>query len=127
MLHASNGQQESDLHYPRFAYFPDAECCIGNALYYDNIDYDLGLPGDGYGIDLLNPTKTDEMDEAYLRLTREENTYTASYSNDSENWIVVGKHQVNWVPVYVGIMARGNQNSTSVDADFDFFTLEILP
>ena len=50
-----------------FAYFPDAECCIGNALYYDKIDYDLGSPGDGYGIDPLSPAKTDEMDEAYLR------------------------------------------------------------
>ena len=110
-----------------FAYFPDAECCIGNALYYDNQDKILGVPEQGYAINLLSPTKTDELDEAYLRLTREGKTYTAYYSNDGENWTTIGKHKVGWVPVYVGIMARGNQNSTSVDADFDFFTLKILP
>lgn len=110
-----------------YAFFPNVDCCIGNALYYDNIDFDLGLPGAGYGIDLLSPTKTDEMDEAYLRLTREGKTYTAYYSNDGENWTTVGKHEVDWVPVYVGIQTSGNQNSTPADADFDYFTLETFP
>jgi len=109
-----------------YAFFSGTECCIGNALYFDHIDYDIGDP-DWHNVDPLSPTKTDELDEAYLRLTREENTYTASYSNDGENWIVVGKHQVNWVPVYVGIRTDGNQNSSPVDADFDFFILDVLP
>ena len=110
-----------------YAFFPDADCCIGNALYYDNHDKDLGVPEAGYAIDPLSPTKTDELGEAYLRLTRVEKTYTAYYSDDGENWTTVGRHEVAWDPVYVGIQTRGDQNSTPKNADFDYFTLETLP
>lgn len=110
-----------------YAYIPNTSCCIGNALYYENIDYDLGSHNAGYAINILPPTKTDEVDEAYLRLIRYGDTYTASYSNDGENWSIVGKHDVNWKPVYIGIQIYSDQTVSLLNADFDFFEMEVLP
>ena len=109
------------------AYIPDATfCCIGNAIYYNNIDQVLGVPGEGYSVGPQFPTKVDLLDEAYLRLTRVGKTYTAYYSDNGENWIIIGKHDLDLIPKYVGIQTFGAQKYPA-DADFDYFTLELLP
>lgn len=114
------------MYHRGYAYFPNESCCIGNGLYFDNIDTDLGLPEAYYAIDPISPTKTSVLDEAYLRLTREGTTYTAYYSEDGDDWTIIGIHEVDWEPVYVGLHTRGDQNTIPVDADFDFFLLEDL-
>jgi beta-xylosidase len=102
------------------------EACQGNAIYFNHIDYDLGVPGEGYSIGPQFPTRTVEMSEAYLRLTRKGRTYTAYYSDDGETWETIGRHESDIFPFYVGLHTFGAQKYLA-DADFDFFTLEILP
>jgi beta-xylosidase len=102
------------------------EACQGNAIYYNHIDHDVGVPEEGYSIGPQFPTKTVEDSEAYLRLTREGRTYTAYYSDDGETWVIIGRHESDLFPFYVGIHTFGAETHLA-DADFDYFTLETLP
>jgi len=108
-------------------YLPSAPAaCQANALYYNHIDHDTGVPEEGYSIGPQYPTKTVKTSEAYLRLTREGRIYTAYYSDDGEKWMTIGRHETDLFPFYVGIHTFGAQ-SYSANADFDYFTLETLP
>jgi beta-xylosidase len=102
------------------------EACQGNALYFAHADHDVGVPEQGYSIGPQYPTRTREMSEAYMRLTREGRTYTAYYSEDGVNWRVIGRHDSDLFPFYVGINTAGAQ-TYEANADFDYFTLETLP
>ncbi len=102
------------------------EACQGNALYFNHIDHDVGVPEEGYSIGPQYPTRTVEISEAYLRLTREGRIYTAYYSDDGESWVTIGMHESDLFPFYVGIHTFGAQTYLA-EADFDYFTLETLP
>jgi regulation of enolase protein 1 (concanavalin A-like superfamily) len=100
--------------------------CVGNGLYFDNYNKDEGTPEMYYQIGPNFATQTINPDEVLLRLTREGRVYTAYYSSDGENWITVGRHEANLFPFYVGLIASGALEHPA-EADFDYFTLEILP
>jgi serine/threonine protein kinase len=91
--------------------------CAGNGLYFDNITDSV------FSTDNFKIAFSDE--EAYLRLTRDGNLYTAYYSTDGETWIEVGKHRHDFTSVYVGLTAA--QAPAPIAAQFDFFTLQELP
>lgn len=122
---------QDDRHWLSFhrgmCYIPSIpEACQANALYYNHIDYDTGVPEEGYSIGPQYPTKTVKTSEAYLRLVREGRIYTAYYSDDGETWMTIGRHETDLFPFYVGIHTFGAQ-SYAANADFDYFTLETLP
>lgn len=102
------------------------EACQGNAIYFHHVDHDVGVPEEGYSIGPQYPTRTLEISEAYLRLTREGRTYTAYYSDDGETWVTIGRHESDLFPFYVGIQTGGAQTYLA-EADFDYFTLDIIP
>ncbi len=60
----------------------------------------------------------------FLRLQRINNTYTAFYSADGENWTKLGEHTRDFSQVRVGLVAA--QSSTEIPALFDFFTMKSL-
>jgi regulation of enolase protein 1 (concanavalin A-like superfamily) len=93
---------------------PDA--CVGNGIYFDSI---------GNVIDSI-ATVTTNPSLAYLRLRREGTTYTGYYSEDGENWTIIGQHISNINPVQVGLMA-GQALEVETTADFEYFTMEELP
>jgi len=108
-------------------YIPNAPgICVGNGLYFDNYAKESGNPAAGYSVGSNFATKTINPSEALLRLTREGSVYTAFYSSDGENWITVGRHESDLFPFYVGLIAS-NAFEHPANADFDYFTLEILP
>ncbi|UCF60324.1 MAG: hypothetical protein JSV37_11230 [Anaerolineaceae bacterium] len=106
-------------------YVPDIPGrCVGNGLYFDQIDIDmggeLGFVGDNFS------TRTAKESEAYLRIVREGRTYTAFYSEDGINWQPIGRHESDLFPFYVGLIASQAYGYPAI-ADFDYFTLETLP
>ena len=102
------------------------EACQGNAIYFAHVDHDVGVAEQGYSIGPQYPTRTEEISEAYLRLTREGRNYTAYYSDDGETWRVIGKHESDLFPFYVGLYTCCAETYVA-DAHFDYFTLEALP
>ena len=100
--------------------------CVGNGLYYDNIDVDEGVEGEGYSVGDNFTTSTVKKGEAYLRIIREGRTYTAFYSDDGTNWQTIGRHESDLFPSYVGLIASQAYEQPA-KADFDFFTLEAMP
>ena len=102
------------------------EACQANAIYFNHIDHDVGVPEEGYSIGPQYPTRTIETSEAFLRLSREGRTYTGDFSDDGVNWITIGKHDSDLFPFYVGIHTFGAVTYLA-NADFDYFTLEALP
>jgi beta-xylosidase len=59
--------------------------CIGNGIYFDNIQYGE-FSGSNHG------TATAKPAQAYLRLRREGTTYTGYYSENGDSWTVIGQH-----------------------------------
>jgi beta-xylosidase len=102
------------------------EACQGNAIYFNHIDHDVGVPEEGYSIGPQYPTRTIEISEAYLRLTREGRIYTAYYSDDGETWVIIGRQESDLFPFYVGIHTFGAETYLA-EADFDYFTLDTIP
>jgi hypothetical protein len=108
------------------AYFPfDLPCCVGNGLYYDNIDVEQGLEENGYCIGPNFPTITDLVDEAYLRVIKDGTAFIAYYSEDGIEWDLIGTQEVEWLPTYIGIQTTGAELNPE-DAYFDFFIVEDL-
>lgn len=102
------------------------EACQGNAIYFHNVDHDVGVPEEGYSIGAQFPTRVAEQSEAYLRLTREGRIYTGYFSADGENWRLIGRHESDLFPFYVGLMTCCAE-TYEANADFDYFALEALP
>ena len=108
-------------------YIPEVPgVCVGNGLYFDNYNKELGVPEAGYSIGPNFATTTITPSEANLRLTREGRVYTAFYSSDGDNWITVGRHESDLFPFSVGLIAS-NAFTQPANADFDYFTIETMP
>jgi len=89
--------------------------CIGDGLYFDNIQ-DGSTVGGNFatqsllGIDYL------------LRLERQGNSYSAAYSTDGVSWVPLGGHTVDRTPISVGLIAA-QAGTPGNFADFDYFEM----
>lgn len=93
--------------------------CVGNGLYFE------GSQGNTYvGPNLA--TETQSKDEAYLRISKTGSHFTASYSEDGEQWTVIGEHEFVMPDPKVGLMT-GNSSVDGKEAYFDYFTLQEMP
>jgi len=99
------------------AFCDGSDLCVGNGLYFDNIT-DSVFSTDNFSTAISE-------DDVYLRITRDGNLYTASYSMDGEHWTEVGKHEHEFTSVYVGLIAA--QAPHPIAALFDYFTLQERP
>jgi beta-xylosidase len=99
-----------------------SECstgCSGNAIYFDSFQAGNFGPSNF-------ATKVNNASQAYLRLRRVGNTYTGYYSEDANTWLKIGEHESSITPSYVGLIgAQGFEGEAP--ADFDYFTIEVLP
>jgi len=91
--------------------------CVGNGIYFDN---DEG----GQDVGSNYASSTTSLGEAYLRVVRVGTTYYGYYSEDGENWSLVGSHirataDLSKVALGVG----QDQSGARIPADFDFFEL----
>jgi len=99
------------------AFCDRSDLCVGNGLYFDSIT-DSVFSTDNFSTAISE-------DDVYLRITRDGNLYTASYSMDGEHWTEVGTHEHEFTSVYVGLIAA--QAPHPIAALFDYFTLQELP
>lgn len=102
-----------------YAYFDwDPDLSPGNAIYFDNkVQGQYGCPSFG--------TVTDSVSEAYLKIRREGNLYSAYYSPDGVTWTLTGQHVAELESISIGLIARGT--SLTEIADFDYILIETLP
>ena len=61
-------------------------------------------------------------DTVFLRLRRQDDTYTSFFSEDGSHWIKIGEHTSTIKPKSVGLMA-GQSTSGSRPAQFDYFVI----
>ena len=92
--------------------------CIGNGIYF-NKRWKGVVGWSNYA------TSTESNDEAYLKIRREGNKYTAFYSTEGETWIEIGTHTADFDPIRIGLTAGGS--SYAINADFDYFMLYEFP
>jgi beta-xylosidase len=90
--------------------------CIGDGLYFDNLQNGSAVGGNFATPALLGL-------DYRLRLERQANVYTASYSTDGSNWQPIGSHTVDKAPVSIGLIAA-QSTVASPYADFDYFEME---
>ena len=93
--------------------------CAGNAIYFDIMEGGAG------GKPNFVTSVTSES-QAFLRLQRKGTSYTGYYSEDGTDWIIIGTHESNIKPQFVGLIASQAYEAETT-ADFDYFTIEVLP
>jgi regulation of enolase protein 1 (concanavalin A-like superfamily) len=100
------------------AFCEGGSACIGNGVYFDS--YFAGSFADAnFATSTYNPS------HIYLRLQRSGDVFTASYSEDGQNWGEIGQHSSALQPQGVGLFA-GQSCSGSIPADFDYFSINPL-
>jgi serine/threonine protein kinase len=90
--------------------------CVGDGIYFDNFE-NGSVVGTSHKASFHGQV-------TYLRVKRIGNTYTAYYSADGENWIMLGEQVRDFSQIRVGVVAA--QSSTEIPALFDFFTMKPL-
>jgi beta-xylosidase len=102
-----------------FAACDNPTVCAGNAIYFDNV-----FGGQTLGTNLNAAVEEPSM--TYLRLRRIGTTYTGYYSADGVIWIEIGQQTNQLSPLMVGLVAH-QAFEQEVPADFNYFTIELLP
>ena len=107
--------QDNDnaLHFGRCFCNPnDDDSCVGDGIYFDSIKSNVW---ENFATRLSN------VNAVFLRLTREENTYTGYYSLDGTTWFIGGTFTRNIKSPRIGLFA--DQSTVEISADFDYFKL----
>jgi beta-xylosidase len=89
--------------------------CVGDGLYFDNIQDGSPVGGNFAAPSLLGV-------DYLLRLQRQGNGYSASYSTDGSTWAPLGSHTVDKAPVSIGLIAA-QAGTPGNYADFDYFEM----
>ena len=92
------------------------DACSGDGIYFDHFEN-----GSIVSSHHRTPVQSPAL---YLRLRRVGNTYSGYYSEDGENWLLVGEHIRDFSQVRVGVIAA--QAAEEIPAIFDSFTLSSL-
>ncbi len=97
---------------------PKYEDCYGNGIYYDHEE-----GGTFLGHHAISTTVTSN---AYLKIARQGQDYTAYYSGDGKSWTNVGTWTMSsaFKPLYVGLTVNDNYCwAPQIPADFDYFQI----
>jgi beta-xylosidase len=91
--------------------------CVGNGIYFDHEEQGTNV-GSNYAM------ATTLLNEAYLRIVRNDDVLTGYYSENGTNWTMVGSHTIvsGMVPSRIGlIVVDGDQGATEIPAEFEYF------
>jgi hypothetical protein len=93
--------------------------CVGNGIYFDYEAGD-GVPRDNFAQDL-------GWGSAHLRIARRGTTYSGYYSEDGEDWELLGSHTVAALTSSeIGLYAADcGAEVGAIPAEFDFFRVEV--
>ena len=94
--------------------------CVGDGFYFDQI-------ANGDFVQDNFATTAPASDTVYLRLRREGNTCTAYASEDGKEWQVIGAHISETNPLFIGLVAGQTAQGTPQPAQFNYFTINVLP
>ena len=108
---------------PNFVQFGRAFC--GPCPTKDGFYFDMFVDGVFGGENFA--TAITSGDTVSLRLRREGNKYTSYGSLDGADWQVIGTHQTDMNPGFVGLTAAQANGSQPGPAQFDYFTIIALP
>ena len=91
------------------------ECTGENGIYFDFFN--------GGSFSGNFPTSVPEAGEAYLKIERLGQTYSAYYSGDGASWQLIGRHKPGspFAPTIFGLTAAQDFSNLQTPADFDFF------
>ena len=98
------------------AYCADADpLCVNNGIYFDRVE-------GGAFVGVNFSTTTACLDEAYLAVRRQNDSYSAYYSANGTNWTLIGTHTPSpGVELSsVGVGNWGDLQDHRIPADFDF-------
>jgi predicted amidohydrolase YtcJ len=98
-----------------FCEVPGSAECVGDGLYFDNIQGGSPVGGNFPAPSLLGV-------DYLLRLQRQGHGYSASYSTDGSNWVSLGSHTVDKAPMSIGLIAAQAESAGNY-ADFDYFEI----
>lgn len=88
--------------------------CVENGIYFDHVEGGQ-LIGSNFA------TATSVPDEVYLRLVRQQSSYTGYFSPNGTEWIEVGTHGIGFEPTGMGLFAQNQGALSEIPADFDYF------
>ena len=108
---------------PNFVQFGRAFCGPGPPQ--DGFYFDMFVDGVFGGENFA--TAITSGDTVSLRLRREGNKYTSYGSLDGATWQVIGTHQTDMNPGFVGLTAAQANGSQPGPAQFDYFIINALP
>jgi hypothetical protein len=94
--------------------------CPGNAIFLDIME-------DGAPVESVVPMTTVSTNEAYLRVVKKAQAYTAYISGDGAQWTLMSTHVAgaDFAPTAIGLMADyTGQGAGEIPADFDYFSLK---
>lgn len=95
------------------AYCNAPNVCVGDGLYFDHVVE--GIPiGSNYGI------SAGKLADVFLRLSYDGDRYSAYYSDNGIDWILVGEHRTSFTAVGVGVVAH---QGDGLPAEFAYFTI----
>jgi beta-xylosidase len=101
------------------AYCNTQNMCVGNGIYFDAVQNGQWM-GKNFGTD------TQVKDEAYLRIDKNRTTFTAYYSENGTDWMMIGEHDISMINPKVGIFTA-NSFVVGQVALFDYFTVMEMP
>ncbi|PWB69906.1 MAG: hypothetical protein C3F07_18365 [Anaerolineales bacterium] len=101
------------------AYCNTQNVCVGNGIYFDAVQNGQWT-GNNFGTD------TQMKDEAYLRIDKNKSTFTAYYSENGTDWMMIGQHEMTMLDPKVGIFA-GQSFIVGQVALFDYFSVMEIP
>ena len=89
--------------------------CIGDGIYFDYVVENVNTH-------FLLPMGTQE--DVFLRVTRDENSYSGYMSLNGTDWTLLGTHVVNFAPTSIGLKASNQTLGVNeINADFDYVIL----
>jgi beta-xylosidase len=102
------------------AYCDTSSTCVGNGVYFDATQNGQLLLGKNFATD------TQIKDDAYLRIDKNGTKFTAYYSEDGSDWMMIGEHELLVVDPQVGLVTA-NSPVAGMTAYFDYFTMIEMP
>jgi len=98
-----------------FCSHPPPDCTNGSGIYFDFINGGTYLGN--------YATSVPEVGEAYLKIERLGNVYSAYYSGNSATWQLIGRHKPStpFTPTFFGLTTAQDFSNLQTPADFDYF------
>ena len=91
--------------------------CVGDGIYFHRVE-------EGSFVGSNFTTSTTTQGEVYLRVIREDTTYSGFYSEDGTSWTLIGRHTPSGGILLSRVGLTAAQGTPEIPADFNCFRLD---